>query len=119
MGYNTTVVICNDVLHEIADDPKFGAKLDEAIRNLGTGERYGLRTEFMGGGVKAIETHHANGYALVAVGGNTGKVVGHTMKPPTTYEEKVRWIKEQARSLGFYLRKVPDYDPNNLTYSLP
>lgn len=118
MGFNTTVMICNDVLHEIEKDKDFGAKLYEAISNLHGGEQFGLRTEFMGGGVKAIETHHASGYVLVAVGGNTGKVIGHTIEPPTTYEEKVEWVKAIARSVGFYLRKVPNYDPNRACYMI-
>lgn len=32
MGYNTTVVVYNDALDQIANDPEFGKKLVAAIR---------------------------------------------------------------------------------------
>ena len=34
MGYNTTVVILNDALGQIAKDPKFGEKLARAIMEV-------------------------------------------------------------------------------------
>ena len=35
MGLNTTVVILNDYLHDIENDPEFGKKLSRAIKNSG------------------------------------------------------------------------------------
>ena len=64
MGFNTTVFILNDELHQIADDPEFGKKLNAAIQGLG----YNDRDNIEGYHSQVIETHHADSYVVCIVG---------------------------------------------------
>lgn len=72
MGWNTTVVIYNDHLSWIEEDPDFGRKLSEAIRQLNN--PYSIKPISFGSGI-VIETHHADHTVTVKVGQNTGEVV--------------------------------------------
>jgi hypothetical protein len=79
MGYNTTILVLNDALTHIENDPDFGKKLCKAIRELGVmgGMRRGPINVPVGGHanpVTVIETHHADQTALIAVGGNNATV---------------------------------------------
>jgi len=83
MGWNTTVVVMNDALSYIENDPEFGKKLTAAIRRLGVPDGARSRDVFAqipGGRVHVnaatvIETHNANEVVTVDVGGNTAVVV--------------------------------------------
>lgn len=80
MGYNTTVVVINDALDYIAEDPLFGKRLAEAIKAAGHGGAVDVAAHNTRGGIHCnaaivIETHHANLDVRVRVGGNYGKVV--------------------------------------------
>lgn len=88
MGYNTTVVVLNDALGSIKDDPEFGKKLVSAILQAGSSYNHSKFREngyheiidvSAGNFVNAahvVETHHADEMALIAVGGNLGQRVG-------------------------------------------
>lgn len=82
MGFNTTVVVLNDALDQIRDDPEFGKKLYDAV--LKSGAFYPEKRPIFvraGNHVNAatvVETHHADGLMIVAVGANGGRVVGST-----------------------------------------
>ena len=80
MGFNTTVVVLNDALEDIANDPNFGKNLASAIRKIscfgGTVDvpaysKYGIHSN----SAIVIESHHADYDVLVRVGGNNGVVV--------------------------------------------
>ena len=106
MGYNTTVVVMNDCLRDIENDPAFGKKLTSAIGQLS----YAGPSDVSAGGcvnaATVLETHHADGTALVAVGGNYGRVLG-TFYPYGTEEEDVRLLKALADKLGYRVSKKP------------
>lgn len=76
MGFNTTIVIRNDALHQIENDPEFGRKLVEAIMNLNDPRYKGRRLEVAAGNhanvAQVVETHHADLTSIVTVGGNLG-----------------------------------------------
>ena len=79
MGFNTTVLVLNDALTEIENDPEFGKKLVAGIRKLGStgGIHPGPVNVPVGNHaspVTVIETHHADWTALIAVGGNNATV---------------------------------------------
>lgn len=74
MGYNSVVLILNDRLNEISR-PDFGKNLADAIREIsGTGEPVELRGQF--GQTMVLSCQHADIMQIVAVGGNTGRVIG-------------------------------------------
>ena len=83
MGYNTTVVVLNDALSDIANDPGFGARLAYAIKAEGpdqsnrspvTVPAYAGSRCFANAAV-IVESHHADDRVLVRVGGDTGELV--------------------------------------------
>ncbi len=79
MGYNTTVVIYNDCLDMIKDDPEFGKNLSEAISRVGCcgkHETLYARGERCYGNVGlVIEAHHADETVCVSVGQNYGSII--------------------------------------------
>ena len=79
MGYNTTVVVLNDALSEIAADPLFGKRLADAIRAAWEGKpvdvaAHGTHSIHCNAAL-VVETHHADREVTVIVGGNTARVV--------------------------------------------
>jgi hypothetical protein len=106
MGFNTTVVVLNDALHEISEDPKFGRKLAEAIMLLGGPHK--LHNDVSAGGhcnaATVVETHHADELVAVAVGGNTASVLGYGGSYRATDLDVVRTL---AGRLGYTLHKKP------------
>jgi hypothetical protein len=89
MGWNTTVVVLNDALGYIEEDPEFGKKLARAILGLSAPpdrQRCDVSARRPRGGVHAnaatvVETHHADAVVTVDVGGNTAVVVGSRYDP--------------------------------------
>lgn len=103
MGFNTTVVVLNDALHAIENDPEFGKKLAQAI--MGFPVKQGISALNHINAASVIETHHADEMVLVAVGGNIGRSLGHT---GTSYRDTdLGLIRSAARKLGYDLRKKP------------
>lgn len=75
MGFNTTIVVMNDALGEIRDDPGFGRRLHDAIVGIGGREVSAHGKVFIHANAAiVIETHHADHDVLVRVGGNRGVV---------------------------------------------
>ena len=107
----------NDALNAIANDPEFGKNLAEAIQKLSlgqhkhgvdvpafsyvNGERRGVHTN----AATAIESHHADGIAVVAVGGNCATVIGRSYGNHHNEEDKLDILKQLADELGYGLRK--------------
>lgn len=73
MGLNTTVLVLNDNLADIEKDEKLGSLLATCIKQMHNPERW---LSPVGHGVYVVETHHADDVAILAVGGNTARVVG-------------------------------------------
>ncbi len=74
MGFNATVVVLLDQLDRIERDPNFGKQLADAIRRVSA--RPNESHQYVAGQTRVIEVHHADQQIVVAVGGNTGKVLG-------------------------------------------
>ena len=106
MGFNTTVVVMNDALHAIENDPDFGKKLGDAIRSLGGPHKFHADVSALNhvNAATAIETHHADDFVVVAVGGNMGSVLGYGGAYRNTDHEIVKTL---AAHLGYELRKKP------------
>jgi hypothetical protein len=111
MGYNTTVVIRNDALAQIAADPKFGAKLAEAVTEAAA--RVEGTIEVSAGNhanaAQVVECHHADIAVVVAVGGNLGAVMtsnhGWQLQDP---ELQLALVRRWADKLGYSVQKNPD-----------
>lgn len=76
MGYNTTIVVMNDALDQIAKDPNFGKNLVAAIEMA---KQFPDKRQDVAAGnhvnaAHVVETHHADTTVLVSVGGNLGLV---------------------------------------------
>lgn len=116
MGYNSTVLVLNDALNEIANDPQFGKNLADAIQRLSLSKKHrGKYGVDIGAGnhanaATAIETHHADGNAIVAVGGNYASVMGYTAGTHHQEGDKLSTLKSLARELGYSLRKNTSRD---------
>ena len=102
MGFNSTVVVMNDALDMIRDDPEFGRRLHNAImsRAMSRNEPIDVAAASPSGcrcyanAATVIESHHADITAIVTVGGNSGSVLGLELgwqhsKP----EDKIRIVK--------------------------
>lgn len=110
MGYNTTVMICNDSLHAIESDPEFGKSLGNAIQEAGC---YNKPVDVSAGiycnAARVIECHHADATALVAVGGNHGTSLGefYYVGHHHTTDGQVALLKALADKLGYRVSKKP------------
>ena len=115
MGYNTTVVVMNDALNQIAEDKDFGKNLADAIMMTnGRGGKYDVSSGGHCNAASVIESHHADGSIAVVVGGNMGEVLGYagTCRNGNEYvkdetERKAKYFKELARNLGYRVVKLP------------
>lgn len=99
MGYNTTVVILNDALEDIANDPFFGKKLRDAVLKVGAPcDNQPVEISCNGkDAARVIETHHANVEVLVSVGSNTGIVVDFVWGSGV---RRRRLLKKSAQIVG-------------------
>jgi hypothetical protein len=108
MGFNSTVVILNDHLHEIEKDPEFGRKVSLMIAGHNHKELQEIRYRqgAYANGVEVLGVHHADGVYLFAVGGNTGRDLGWiTNWSQLDNDEKL--LRELADRLGYSIRKKP------------
>jgi hypothetical protein len=106
MGFNATVVVCLDQLHEIDNDPKFGPAFSQAVLQCSGRNKaiYGPH------GIVVVETHHADHLVPVIIGGNTGRVIpAYVGINPNEYDEatNIRILKDMARVLGYRVSKIP------------
>ncbi len=69
MGLNTAVIIRNDFLYAIKDDPAFGDKVYSAIIAHGRGPYHGQSFD-------VLPSAHADYMQIVAVGGNSIRRLG-------------------------------------------
>jgi hypothetical protein len=90
MGFNTTVVVLNDALHQIENDPEFGRNLARAIMRVsGRGGKMDVPAGNHCNAAEVIESHHADWMVYVRVGGNTGEVVRDNPEPKPKKRKKL------------------------------
>lgn len=122
MGFNTTIVVMNDRLNDIENDPEFGKNLTQAV-NMFITEKYITERAgrpFYGVDVRAggcvnaatvVETHHADDTSIVAVGGNMGEELGVVYEGALPYESdeerNIRILRVLADHLGYHIHKKP------------
>ena len=94
MGYNTTVIIMNDAIGQLADPVKGAAFAQELLRasttplRSGEAERVPLGNYYNGAYV--LSCKHADNITLLAVGGNFGTEIG------SLYDAGFKHTKEAA-----------------------
>lgn len=101
MGWNSTLMINNDLLYEIEKDPKFGLKVGDAVaaRVISEGP-----VRFRGGYVLA--TGHNSGVCVSLVGGNCGSVLGWGIGTDGRHlepEDREKILRQLADDMGFKL----------------
>lgn len=89
MGLNTVVMVLNDHLYRIRDDPQFGRKLYDAICSFPHADPF----EYLHGSAKVISVAHADYDQFVRVGGNTGSVL-----PRDEEEAVLRVVRRKRKS---------------------
>lgn len=102
MGYNTTLIVLNDALHEIENDKDFGMKVAQATRKVSLGKEVDISSGYHCNAATVIETHHADGIKLIAVGGNCGQDLGYVGGYRSNPEDMLRSL---ADSMGFKVSK--------------
>ena len=109
VGYNTSMIVLNDALGDIAKDTEFGTKVRDAV------DRLTLRMHTHGidihsgcsvNAATVIESHHADETVIVAVGGNCASLLHGTNGSDHHENEFVlRALREMAESMGYKLVK--------------
>ncbi|MGF6434359.1 hypothetical protein ABIE91_009579 [Bradyrhizobium elkanii] len=93
MGYNATVVVLVDQLDRIEKTPDFGKQLADAIRaKLNDPSERHISAPYVAGQTQVIETHHADHMMVVAVGGNTGQILGWGGGYRSDPDEMIKWL---------------------------
>ena len=109
MGFNTTVLILNDALGDIENDPNFGKNLVQAIQehyNGRTGSTMGVSAGHHANCAKVISQFHADNTAILAVGGNYATILGiNSGYSHHKTEDKIRLLKQLALDYGYNLVK--------------
>lgn len=108
MGYNSTLIIQNDALDQIANDPEFGKKVAEAAgmvsgrvrlsgHDIQAGNHYNAAT--------LVTSHHADVVSVVMVGGNHATVVGQVYNGGNHHcrEDQIEVLKNVAALFGLSL----------------
>jgi hypothetical protein len=122
MGYNTTVVVMNDALQEIASDPEFGKKLAAAICKMSITEKgkiVDVRAGYHMNAAHVVETHHADQTVVVTVGGNLGKLKAQSFGWDDSIELQAKLMKQWADQMGYKLIKKPEPSLNAAGVATP
>ena len=95
MGFNATVVVLVDQLSAIEAAPNFGKQLADAVRaKLNDPTERHIRAPYVAGQTQVIEAHHADSMMIVAVGGNTGQVLGFGGGYRSDPDEMIKWLND-------------------------
>jgi hypothetical protein len=102
MGYNATIMILMDRIHNIKEDKDSGRKLYDAVTRL-HGSKSPVNIDH---GAQAIEIHHASYHTGVIIGGNTGFVTEQNEPPyPGAHITELSYLKRLAAHHGYTLTK--------------
>jgi hypothetical protein len=93
MGFNATVVVLVDRLHDIEKCADFGKQLADAVRaKLNDPTERHIKAPYVAGQTQVIEAHHADSMIVVAVGGNTGQVLGYGGGYASKPDDMIKWL---------------------------
>ena len=107
MGFNTTVVVLNDALHYIKEDPEFGKNLSDAVLSMQLPrehQRADVPAGNHGNAATVIEKHHADSLHAVLVGGNYGQDMGYASGYSAKWPDNARDILQNlGRTQGLHI----------------
>lgn len=113
MGYNTAVLVMNDALGAIKNDPKFGENLYNAVMESQRGGQvdvpaYTYREGRFAGvycnAATVVSMAHADDAQVMVMKHNTGYVAKYKEPLPDHVIEDLKWVFEQH---GYSVRKDP------------
>lgn len=110
MGYNSVVVVMNDALGMIEEDPTFGRNLAAGIRGCHIREDRDVPAYSPSGrgvhcnAAEVISTAHADIPQVVVVKGNTGFAYRYGEALPESVLEDLKFVLDQH---GYSVRKKP------------
>ena len=112
MGFNTTLILMNDALEQIRDDKNLGRKLADAVLKVSLGKAVDVNAGNHCNAITVLESHHADQYNMVAVGGNYAIDFGHVYPQYRVSEfndngdvQKLAIIRAMADTMGYTLTK--------------
>jgi len=106
MGYNSTVLILNDRLHEIEKDPEFGYKISQLILMNSRKEYPHLKSTIpYHYGCEVAAVNHADVTSVVVTGGNFSQEIFTDYRDYDldTQEGLTKLVKMMASKLGYRL----------------
>jgi hypothetical protein len=101
MGYNTVVVVMNDALDVIRDDPTFGQHLYDAVvtrdraRHSSDVPAFSSRGGIFCNAASVLSCEHADVPQVAVIKGNTGWVAKYKEEMPEHALKDMIWILEQ------------------------
>jgi hypothetical protein len=113
MGYNTAIVVMNDALSAIKDDPKFGENLYYAVLESQRGKPVDIPAHtYRDGEVRGVYCNaatvvscaHADDPQVVVVKYNTGYAAKYKETLPDHVIEDMKWVLKQH---GYRVSKEP------------
>jgi hypothetical protein len=108
LGWNATLLILTDALHQIKEDKEFGKKVHDAVLHFGLkNEPVDINCNGHCNAATVIDHHHADTSSLIAIGGNYGTVIlqycgGYSHH---TDQAKLNILEEFARQMGYKIVK--------------
>lgn len=116
MGYNSTIVLMNDHLHRIAEEPNFGEIVSSAVLS----HSCGLRSDAIiriGGGTQVVghvaAVDHADITSVIAVGGYQSTTLTQLYNGGvhSSDDEKLVLLRQLAKEMGYNLHKMKTRSP--------
>lgn len=101
MGFNSVLLILNDHLYDIENDPEFGQKVSDAIRRMSVGGDDNRGWARVSPGATVISDDHMDNIQVLAVGENTATRLGTFWGGGVTDKEKI--LRKVADQLGYRL----------------
>jgi hypothetical protein len=83
MGFQSTLLIRNDCLHEIAADKDFGTKVSDAVSQGWGHFPVDISSGHCGNASTVVESHHSDGMVALVAGGGTISRLGYKGDYPT------------------------------------
>lgn len=109
MGYNSTIVVMNDALHDIAMDEQFGKNLSTSI------SRFFLKSRLLdvpargfANAATVIGVENSDTIVPYIIGGNTGSLVEKVYIRWNAGNQEEDLLKQLADKLGYNLVKKDD-----------